>query len=225
MTGIAMIKKPLILAGAACWSLAFLVEVSRVSPGLAVLYMALFDGLLLVTVGSIAMRMFLGQRVHGSLDGPVKLITSLIIIFLSIIALFLAFALLLMLVGLLMAIPFGTIAYFAAFANFGRDQAAAVLSIILALKLAGSGLVAFGDTGLLKDKGMIVMVLLSLLCNLIISFLHSVVPRFLVTITDTIAAIVVAILALIAAIPYLLAGLGSLVRLIKSVADTPELID
>ena len=56
--------------------------------------------------------------------------------------------------------------------------------------------------------------LTSLLANVIVSFLHGLVPSVLVSITDAIAAIIVAILALIWAIVLLVFSVVSIVKAI-----------
>ena len=57
------------------------------------------------------------------------------------------------------------------------------------------------------------LVLTSLLCNIIISFLHGLVPGFLVSITDGVGAIIVAILAIIW---LLFLGIGAIIAIIKA---------
>ena len=65
------------------------------------------------------------------------------------------------------------------------------------------------------DKGLLVMVAASLIANLVVSFLHGLVPGFLVSITDAIAAIVVAIIGIIVAILSLAGSIVSIVRAIR----------
>ena len=57
-----------------------------------------------------------------------------------------------------------------------------------------------------------VLILTSLLATLIIGFLHGLVPAFLVSITDAIAAIVVGILALVWAIWFLLRSIPAVAK-------------
>jgi len=58
-------------------------------------------------------------------------------------------------------------------------------------------------------------ILTSLLATLIIGYLHGLVPLFLVSITDAIAAIVVAILALLWAIWFALRSLPAIIKAVS----------
>jgi VanZ family protein len=66
----------------------------------------------------------------------------------------------------------------------------------------------------LQNKGLVLLVLTSLLANLIIGFLHNFVPLPLVSITDAIGAIVVAILAVIWALVLLIFAIISIIKAI-----------
>jgi len=66
----------------------------------------------------------------------------------------------------------------------------------------------------LQNKGLDLIIITSLVANLIIAFLHGLVPGFLVSITDTGAAIVVGVLAAIWTVVYLVGGVISVVKVI-----------
>ena len=66
----------------------------------------------------------------------------------------------------------------------------------------------------LQNKGLVLIVLTSLLANLIIGFLHNFVPGPLVSITDAIGAIIVGILAVIWAIVLLIFSIISIIKAI-----------
>jgi hypothetical protein len=104
---------------------------------------------------------------------------------------------LIIMVTLLLAPIFGTIAYVAIYGHFDRGAASATLSLIMALKIGFVVCLLLAHQRFLQNKGLIVITLISLLCNIIISFLHGFVPLLLVSITDAIGAIIVAIIALI----------------------------
>jgi hypothetical protein len=60
-----------------------------------------------------------------------------------------------------------------------------------------------------------VIVITSLVAGVIVSFLHGLVPTILVSITDAIAAIIVAILAALWAVFFLIGSIPSIVKTIK----------
>ena len=108
--------------------------------------------------------------------------------------------------------PFGTIAYLIIFGNFDRSGAAIALSLIMTLKLFFAGCLVLAHQRFLQNRGLVVLILTSLLATLIIGFLHGLVPAFLVSITDAIAAIVVGILALVWAIWFLLRSIPAVAK-------------
>ena len=64
----------------------------------------------------------------------------------------------------------------------------------------------------LQSRGLVLLILTSLLCNLIVSFLLKLVPGILVSITDAIAALIVILIAIIWSVFLLV---GSLIFIIK----------
>ena len=64
-------------------------------------------------------------------------------------------------------------------------------------------------------KGLVLIVLTSLVAGLVVSFLHGFVPGILVSITDAVAGIVVAILAILWAAFLLLGSVFSVVAALK----------
>jgi hypothetical protein len=67
----------------------------------------------------------------------------------------------------------------------------------------------------LKIKSLVLLTLTSLLGNLIISFLYALVPVFLMSILDSVAAIICAVLALIWSVYFLIPSLIGTVKAIK----------
>jgi hypothetical protein len=144
----------------------------------------------------------------------VTLIVSLLLAILSFILILAAVATLIEMVTLLVAVPFGTIAYLIIFGSFDRQGAAVALGLIMTLKLVFSGCLVLAQQRFLENKGLVLFILTSLLATLIIGFLYGLVPLFLVSITDAIAAIVVGILALLWAIWFLLRSLPAIIKAI-----------
>lgn len=181
-------------------------------PGLALLYMALLDSVLLFTMLITASGLVFPQSIQASAQGCLGLIFSLILLILSIIAIIVALLLLLLMVALLLAVPFGTIAYLVLYGFFNRPVSSFMLAALTALKLGFAILLIASQQRFLQRKGLIFLFLTSLIAHVIISFLQGFPPLFLVSITDAIAAIIVAILAVIWLIFLLFGSLGAVVK-------------
>jgi hypothetical protein len=182
-------------------------------PGMGSPYMALLDGVVLFTMILTALPLLVPQSIQGRLQGCASCIFTLLLLLAAIAMIFVALTLVLLMIALLLAIPFGTIFYFAVYGSFNRGGAAAVLSLIMLLKLGFAGSLVAAQQRFLRNTGLVLLVLTSLLANIIISFLHGFVPGFLVSITDGIGAIIVAILAVIW---LLFLGIGSIFAVIKA---------
>lgn len=184
-------------------------------PGLAIRYLALLDGLVLLTVVMMGLSLIVSKGLVARVQGVITLIVSLLVLLGSIALLILAFVLLMLMVSLLLATPFGTLAYLALYGFFNRGGASVALSIIMVLKVAFVICLVLAHQRFLLMKGLMLILLTSLLANVIVSFLHGFVPIILVSITDAIAAIVLAILALIWALFMLI---GSISGTFKAIA-------
>ena len=182
-------------------------------PGLAIPYMALVDGILLFTLALMGISLIVPLSVVGRLQGCASCIFTLLLILAAIVMVFAALAAVILMISLFLAVPFGTIAYFAIYGFFNRGGASAVLSLLMLLKLGSAASLFFAQQRFLQQTGLVLLVLTSLLCNIIISFLHGLVPGFLVSITDGVGAIIVAILAIIW---LLFLGIGAIIAIIKA---------
>lgn len=185
-------------------------------PGLGIPYMALLDAVLLFTVALIVISLVLPEGVHGRIQGCGTLIFSLLIILGGLVMIFVALGLVMIMVSLLLSVPWGTIAYLVIFGHFDRQGAGAILVLLMMLKLGFAVALIVANPRFLQNKGLVLLVLTSLLANVILSFLHGFVPVFLVSITDGIGAIIMGLLACIWAIILLVGGIVSLVKVIGS---------
>jgi hypothetical protein len=185
------------------------------SPGIGITYMALVDGILLYTLVLVGIALILPERVQGRIQGLVTLVLSLLLILGSIVLAIVAVVLLLVMIALLLAVPFGTIAYMARFAFFDTGRAAAILGLLMMLKLSGAGLLVAAQQRFLQNRGLVLMVLTSLLANIILAFLHGFPPGFLVSITDAIGAIVFAIVAIIWGLALLIGGVVAVLKAVR----------
>jgi hypothetical protein len=184
-------------------------------PGRAIPYMALLDGIVLFTVALMGAGLLLREQIQGRVQGCVTLIYSLLTVVGGIFMIIAAVILVLTMVSLLLAAPFGTLAYLATFGFFNRTGASVALGLLIMLKLAFAICLVLAHQRFLQNRGLVLLILTSLLGNVIISFLHGFVPRFLVSITDGVAAILVALLAVIWGLVLLVGAVISVIKLIR----------
>ncbi len=180
-------------------------------PGMGIPYMALLDGMVLFTVGLVASSLIITDRVQGRVQGCATAILSILLILACIGLFFAALLMLLLMVALLLAVPFGTIVYLAVYGFFDRGGASAVLSVLMLLKIGFAVFLVLAQQRFLQNRGLVLLVISSLVANIVISFLQGFVPIILVSITDAVGAIIMSvcgciwwILALIGAIPAIL---------------------
>ncbi len=184
------------------------------APGMAIPYMALMDGLTLFTTALMGLGLIIKPSILGRVQGIGTLIFAILVILGGIVMIFVAIALVFLMIGLLLSFPFGTIAYLILYGHFDTGTARGMLSLLMTLKLAFAILLLIGHQRFLQNLGLVLIIITSLLSNVIITFLHGFPPGFLVSITDVIGAIIVAILAvlwgiflLIGSIPAILASI------------------
>jgi hypothetical protein len=183
-------------------------------PGLSVPDLALLDSIVLFTVALMGVALLLPERLQGRVQGIATLIFSLLLISIALVQVFTALGLLILMISLLLAIPFGTIIYLIIYGSFNRAGADIALSLIMLLKLGFAVSLFFAQQRFHQSKGLVLLVLTSLLATVIVSFLLGIVPEFLVSITDAIAAIIVGILTVIWGIILLIGSIVSIVKVI-----------
>jgi hypothetical protein len=183
-------------------------------PGMGIPYLAVLDGVLLFTVLLTGSALVLNQAVVANTQGIVSFILSLLSVIAGIAAIISALVLVIIMIALLLAVPFGTIAYMILYGFFDRDGASVVLSLLMVLKIAFAVTLILAQQRFIERKGLMLLIGCSLLGNVVISFLHGFVPIFLVSITDGIAAILV---ALCGTIWWLILLIGAIPAIIKMV--------
>ncbi|MBN1983462.1 MAG: hypothetical protein JW795_18135 [Chitinivibrionales bacterium] len=217
-----------ITAGASC-CVAFCIEIGShfyigsasatsgaATPGIGINALALLDGLVTLTIGLMGLSLVIPQHIHGRLQGLITGIVSIGVLVMSIFFIIAALSKLLLMVGLLFAPIFGTIAYFAIFADFNTTAARATLGLLFTLKIVFAVALIFSHQRFFQNTGLIIIIVSSLLVNFLVSFLQAIVPGFLVSITDAVAAIIVGIVALIWSLIFLIGSLGPLVKSLKT---------
>ncbi|MGH3450253.1 MAG: hypothetical protein ACRDQW_05890, partial [Haloechinothrix sp.] len=152
--------------------------------GRGIPYLVLVDVILLYTVSLMGVDLLVPDRVHGRVQGIVTVIGSIVLLIVAGVMLITAFAEVSVMVALFAAAPFGTIAYLALWGFFPTGDAAVVLGLLLFLKLAFCVFLLLAHQRFLQNKGLVLLIATSLLGNLIVAFLHGLVPIILVSIVD-----------------------------------------
>ena len=189
-------------------------------PGAGIPCLALLDGLLLFTIVLMGAAMLIGNRLHAKLQGVATLIVAIIAILGAIVLVIATVMLLLMMIALLLAVPFGTIAYLALYGAFDTGSAQAILALALTLKLVAGAALALDHQRFLQNKGLVLIIITSLVANVVVSFLQNIVPTPIVSITDAVAGIIVLILVIIWAVVLAIASLPAIVKALDVVKSS-----
>lgn len=184
------------------------------APGLALLSMSLVDGALAITVLFMALSLIVPARIMGIIFGIANFLLFLLMLIASCIMFYVSLAALMLMVSLFMAVPFGTLAYLAAFGSFDTSTARLLLGLIMSLKIGLVACLLFGHPSYLKVKSLVFLVLTAFLAGLIVAVLHGFAPVIFVSITDALAAVIISVLGFIwsmykfiGSIPSMLKGL------------------
>jgi len=164
------------------------------TPGYAINFLALIDAILFYNIVWMLLGAVIPRGITGRAQGIVTFFVSLFgtlgAFFVLVLA---ALTLLVAMVSLLVAVPFGTIIYLGLWGHFARGTAAATLAMVMLLKLMFCLFLVFAQQGFLRMKGLMLLVGLSLGFTWLIAFLHALVPIFLVSIADIATALVIAV--------------------------------
>jgi hypothetical protein len=187
---------------------------SSARPGYGIAYLVCIDALLLYGTCLMALSLFVSKELVGRLQGAVGIAGALIALLAFGAMLFVALQMLILMVSLLLAPPFGTAAYIVLFSHFDRAGAAATLGVLVLLKLLTAGSLVLAHPRFIENKSLVVLLALSLGCTLLVSFLQALPPGFLVSVTDVAGAVCVAAIGCVWAIVLLV---GSCVATVKAV--------
>lgn len=185
-------------------------------PGRGITHLALVDAVLLYTVLLMGASLIVPERLHGRVQGVLTLVASIVLVVVALILAVVALVELLVMVALFSAVPFGTIAYLALWGFFPRGDAATLLSLLLFLKLGFAAFLVLAQQRFLQQKGLVLLVLTSLLCTLLVAFLHGLVPIVLVSILDNVAALIVAIVAIVWGVVLLVGSIPGIVSALRA---------
>ncbi|MFT6791823.1 MAG: hypothetical protein ACJA04_001036 [Cellvibrionaceae bacterium] len=187
------------------------------SPGLGIMSLAFIDGILLYSWTTIKAGSIIPEKILTPGTKVANFLFFLFLLSLSITTIFTAIALIMLMISLLLAIPFGTIVYMIAYADFPKGAAQTTLAILMSLKILFAVSLVVGEKRLFEDyRKFLLLLLCSFVANIIIGFVHGIVPGFLVSITDAVGAIIVIIIALFWIITMFF---GSTINMITLIMD------
>lgn len=184
-------------------------------PGAGIGFLAFLDGLLLFTVVMLGLSLIIELRVYGRIQGIVTLVVTFLWIVAAFVTALLALAKLFLMFGLFVAVPFGTIAYLALWGSFPTSQAAAILAMLLLLKIVFAVLLVLSQPKFLKVTGLVVLLALSVLLQLVLGLIHGFLPRPLVSIGDQFWALVTVVVALIWALVMLIGSIPAIINALR----------
>lgn len=185
------------------------------TPGLGIVYLAWLDWLLLFSILLVGTALIVPDRIHGRIQGIITFIFALLTLLGAIVAIFTAFGLLMLMVSLLLAVPFGTAIYFAEFADFKVGAAATTLAFIMTFKVAFVVFLVLAHQRFLQNKGLVLLIVTSLVATILLGFLHGIAPPFLASITDDIGALINAILAAIWSLFFLIGSIPAIIKALR----------
>jgi hypothetical protein len=188
--------------------------------GWGIPYLGFVDGVLLYALFWRAASYVL----RGSLQVKVQVVTTIVggILFLiaAVIALFVALQVLILMVSLAAAVPFGLLAYLGLWGGFPTAAASATLSSLMLAKLIAIVLLLVADVGVLGHKMLVFSLILSLIAAAVLSFLHGLVPRPFVAITDVVGALVANVIGIVLGLIVVIGSLPALVKVVlRSVGE------
>jgi len=230
------LRLPFFIAATAAFVIAILIEVSakgalswfgwlvseagdKKTPGFAISYLALVDGLIAYSLAWMIAGLVIPRSVTGRAQGIVSLIISIFAFLGTLLLIGITFALLMLMISLLLAIPFGTIAYLVAWGDFAVGAAASTLALVMLLKIVFCICLVLAQQRFLENKGLVILVCLSLGLTWVTAFVHALLPGVLVSIGDAAVALVITI---IAAIWLLIMVIGSIVATVKAIISLKD---
>lgn len=220
------LRIPFFCASVVCLVIVFVIELgaqfflsadkgSLATPGLGIMYLAWLDWLLLFTILLMGTALIVPDRIHGRIQGIITFIVALLTLLGTLVAIFTAFGLLMLMVSLLLAVPFGTAVYFAEFADFKVGAAATTLAFIMIFKIAFAIFLVLAHQRFLQNKGLVLLIATSLVATILLGFLHGIAPPFLAYITDDIGALISAILAAVWALFFLIGSIPAVIKALR----------
>jgi hypothetical protein len=183
-------------------------------PGIGIPALALVDIPLAFTLTLFGLGFVVPHGVLGRTQGCATLLLSLLVLIGGCLTVVLAFGLLMVMLALVGSF-FGIVVYLALWGDFARDAAGVILAFLFMSKLVIGACLLLSNPRYLQNRGLVLLWATSLVANIVVSFLHALLPRPLVSILDAVAAIILAILGIVWAILLLIGAVISIVRVLQ----------
>lgn len=184
-------------------------------PGAGIAYLVLVDGFLLFSLVMLGVSFLISQRLYGRIQGIITLVFSFLWLIMAFVMALAAFIQLMVMIGLFVAAPFGTIAYLAIWGFFPTGESATVLGLLLFLKLVFLGFLVFAQQRFLKIVALMIHIALSFVLQLLLGLIQGFLPFVLVSIGDQLWALVIAIVALIGTLVSLVSSIPAVVNAVR----------
>lgn len=191
-------------------------EASEEPPGRGIFAMALLDGVLAFRIALMGLALVLSPRVLGRVQGVATAIVSVLLLLAGVVGLLFLLSELALMIGLFTAAPFGTIVYMGKWGFFPSGDAATLLSLLLFLKLALVVFLVLAQPRFLQLKALVALVATSLLANLLLAFLHGLVPNPVTSIADEIGAIIVVVFGIVWAALMLVGAIPGIIKALRA---------
>lgn len=183
--------------------------------GSGIRYLALLGGLLLFTVLLLGSSVVVSQRAYARVQGLASLVVALAWILMSVLLALAALARLMLMIGLFVSPPFGTLAYLLGWGFFPVGDAAAVLALLPLLKSVFVGFLVASQPRFLQVKGLMPLVALSFGLQVVLGLIHGFLPRVVVSIGAVAWALVTAVVALVWAVVMLVTAVPAIVNAVR----------
>lgn len=184
-------------------------------PGYGVAMLRFVDGILLFTLFLLTSALIVPESVQAKVQGILTLIFAIALILAALVQIFIILAEVILMISLLLAVPFGTIAYLIVYGSFPVGSAATILSLLFLLKILFIIALLLAHQKFLTNIGLVALTITALVANAVVSVLHGFVPGILVSISDGVAAIVIGIIAIIWAIILLIGSIPAIINAFK----------
>lgn len=185
----------------------------------AVAALITIDSILLFTLIMFNLPLLVSPRLVAQLQGLLSVIVGIGVILYALFTLLKVLVLVFLMLGLLLALPFGTIVYMILYGHFDTREAAAIMSTLMFLKVALTVALLIAHERFLLNIGLIALIASSIIAMIVISFLHNFLPGFLVSITDGIGAIVVTVIAIIWGIILVIGGIMGILTALRGLGS------
>jgi hypothetical protein len=190
-------------------------------PGIGLSDLAILDVALLYSALLLGSDLVAPLRpLVGRIQGIATFVISLVSLLAALVLLWAAVQFLVLMVTLLLAPPLGTVAYMVAWGHFDTTKAARVLSLAMVLKLIGVVLLLLSSPSILRNRGLMLLLICSIGMTYLLAFLHAFPPGVLVSITDAVGAILACCLAIVWAARFLISSIPAVVKAVTGLVPS-----